>query len=1800
MSSFCFFPGGLRRRPNSSFGLALLFGLLFSLLAGAASALTVSTANITVTPTEVKQGDVLTVTWDSNGETTDSLVEVTLLASDLGVATNIAMEDPDADGVFAADVTVELPTSTDTAKVNVVARTDAGAIAAGSSGDIVVDNDPPIVSYGADSVLKDGIEISGSADETATGPAEVFVQLSWDKGVSWATQGAATDEGSGNWSYTFQDEILSDGEGLWFRVNAVDGVGNEGFGDMRGLSKNLFLTILTPTGDWINAADAADGVLVSGQFDGAPDNPEGYTLSELYNLTSDILRLRIFHGGGTEVRDLSVSTTIPDSQSWEHFLNATKMGSLDDGSIVIKTVMTDENGNLTFAASTLELDTEAPNAPVIDTVAEDDRINLEEQTNGVSISGTVSGADGQTLDLEITDGSTTVNLSATVAAGAWSAGFSTVQIDDFADGELTLTASVVDAAGNAGPAATRTVQKITTPPIVTFDNPLPGDANGDDVINSAEANAGFEVSGSVTGEVEGEDVRIEIWVLGDEDSYRYVKTGAAAADGTWSVDFLANQVNSLPDGANHIYFRASVTDIAGNSAVAEHPPLSEDGLSKDTQAPTISFNPVTGDNIINLAEQNAGVTISGSSTGANGRNLGLALQDSGGQILDLGPLTTDGTTGVWSVALSSAQITGLAEGEITLGAELSDLAGNQATQVRKFKKITSGPAVVLSDPLAGDDDAGTVDSPYAGDGVINAAELVGGFMVDGNTDGAVLNGNVNLKLQTLNGVNWVDTYSATTVIDGGGAWFHTFSELQIAAIANGQDNIRFRAVVSDQAGNTDQQEVIFSKDVTAPTLRITSIDGVVCTPCNGYLTAANITDGITVSGTATDNIVDGANGQTVTVRALAGGVEQYVLTGDVAAGAWSVTFTQAQAESLPDATLTFEAKIADWAGNPRTVNATILKGALPLAVAITSPAQDLVLTNPAAGLTIDGTTTGIGATQVGLIIRDSNNNTLSRVATVTADTWSLTLTQSEINQLADGTVTLTARTSNPAGETAEDVRGIVKDTGIGTLQSISSGTADGYYTAGASINLMATMSQSVTAGSEFTVTLNSGATVRLVAPSVGATLSGAYLVQTGDAASRLNVTAISSVQLSDASGNQATTLALPPAGGNLADSSNLVIYQAKLRATIARLATTECPLSRNCKIGEAVQFKAKIWNAGPTNLAQYEGEVSFPVEGLGNADIVSIQSYGGAGWVNSRAVVGPRYLTLPADSAGTTHYTEVVFGGKALAADRIQASVLIEHYQDQNYQETQIQNTTVNTRDTLTVWETKTHPDSTTTWSGFVGQRATYSTAVAVPMHVAIKDASHALICGASSVNWDAATTGKIQVNDATCIGSLLQPASVPGTNISFINGGAEIRCTVRELDPTNRTIFLWGNCINPDANQDRLDPDGDGFPNIYDNAPLAAANSSECIAIAGEVNIVNKTYAEPYSCNASGTRLLAAGRNVKMASGANVLFFSGQRVVLLPGFTADAGSRFKAGIRNLLARPLAEDAQTESDPSAAARLAQPSASADSGAAAAPQGIVLSQDGLPAGLRDLLAAHDAEASFAMSDAQGRFVIFATEADLTSADRNAQSDVYLYRVAEESLQLISANALGEAGNGPSRDPWMDGAGRFAVFSSEADDLVAGDDNASGDVVLLDLNSGSLEAVTPLHSGNAAAHPMIASEQALVVYDALDAEGARRIFAYNYQWPSLGVTALTGGQEGIQHSPAISADGRFVTYLEARQQDCSLWVLDGWSGTHHHQACPEAVLGGDYRPMFSDSAEELLWLPAAKGIEPHPQALDNPLY
>jgi hypothetical protein len=98
-------------------------------------------------------------------------------------------------------------------------------------------------------------------------------------------------------------------------------------------------------------------------------------------------------------------------------------------------------------------------------------------------------------------------------------------------------------------------------------------------------------------------------------------------------------------------------------------------------------------------------------------------------------------------------------------------------------------------------------------------------------------------------------------------------------------------------------------------------------------------------------------------------------------------------------------------------------------------------------------------------------------------------------------------------------------------------------------------------------------------------------------------------------------------------------------------------------------------------------------------------------------------------------------------------------------------------------------------------------------------------------------------------------------------------------------------------------------------------------------------------------------------------------------------------------------------------------------------------------------------------ADGRFVAFYSDADnVVPNDANRCRDVFVRDLVLGTSILVSVNTNGVSGDGISTDPAISAGGRYSVFTSAADDLVAGDMNKAQDVFVRDLQNGATTLVS----------------------------------------------------------------------------------------------------------------------------------------
>jgi hypothetical protein len=103
-------------------------------------------------------------------------------------------------------------------------------------------------------------------------------------------------------------------------------------------------------------------------------------------------------------------------------------------------------------------------------------------------------------------------------------------------------------------------------------------------------------------------------------------------------------------------------------------------------------------------------------------------------------------------------------------------------------------------------------------------------------------------------------------------------------------------------------------------------------------------------------------------------------------------------------------------------------------------------------------------------------------------------------------------------------------------------------------------------------------------------------------------------------------------------------------------------------------------------------------------------------------------------------------------------------------------------------------------------------------------------------------------------------------------------------------------------------------------------------------------------------------------------------------------------------------------------------------------------------------------------ADGRFVVFASLANnLTIGDSNGVSDVFLRDRQLDTTILVSRTASGAVGNNASRLPSISADGRWIAFLSLATDLVLVDTNAAEDVFVYDTQTSAIELVSVSSTG-----------------------------------------------------------------------------------------------------------------------------------
>jgi hypothetical protein len=488
----------------------------------------------------------------------------------------------DANGGWSVDFPASaIATGEYEATVTAVA-TDANGNSSTTTGTVQVDSLVNTFGYtsttgGADGVInaseaQAGLVVTGNAEPGSS----VQVVLG---GVSQT----ATVAANGNWTATYSSDQLAPGTySTTMTATATDAAGNTS-------SINQTVNVDTDAGvltisavpvegdDVINAAEASDGVVLSGTADAGA-----------------IVQVTL--GGVTH------SVVANGNGVWQAAYSA---GEISAGTYVadITATTTDAAGNARTVTDSVNVDTRVDNLSVsADIIEGDNVINAAELSDGVVLTGTTEAGSS----VNVTVGNVTVQ-AVVDANGNWTANFAASQIPT---GEYTtdVTVNATDAAGNTA-SVTDTVRVDT---LVNTLTQSAGPVATDDTVNAAEAREGISLSGQVE---PGSTVAV------DFNGTTLMATVDAA--GNWSIEIPPSAIAA---GSYDAAITVMATDSVGNTDTIT------DTLRIDTEAP---------DGPVIASYTRDGDGIRGISTEISSDDLAVAQVNADGSVTDVAATQVD-------------------------------------------------------------------------------------------------------------------------------------------------------------------------------------------------------------------------------------------------------------------------------------------------------------------------------------------------------------------------------------------------------------------------------------------------------------------------------------------------------------------------------------------------------------------------------------------------------------------------------------------------------------------------------------------------------------------------------------------------------------------------------------------------------------------------------------------------------------------------------------------------------------------------------------------------------------------------------------------------------------------------------------------------------------------------------------------------------------------------------------------------------------------------------------------------------
>ncbi len=640
------------------------------------------------------------------------------------------------------------------------------------------------------------------------------------------------------------------------------------------------------------------------------------------------------------------TTTVDDSGNWTYTVPSADLAGLKDGDASVQVSVTNVNGNSASAGREYSVDATAPSV-TINTIATDDILNASEAQSDLAISGTSTAEAGQTVTVSLNGKDYTTTVSAN---GSWTLNVPAADLAGLTDGSVTVTASVSDKAGNPASVDHALTVDVTVPAVTIHT------VAGDDVINVAEHNQAQIISGSATGAAAGDKVTVTI----GGQTYTTVLDAA----GNWSVGVPANVISGLSDGT--VTVSVSVTDAAGNTGSGTH------NVTVDTGLPSVSFNAISDDNVLNAVEKGQDLSVSGTSANlAEGTQVTVTLNGKN-------YTATTAADGTWSLTVPAADLTGLGQASYTLNATATNGVGNSVSNTANLLVDTALPTVTIN--------------TIAGDNVINAAEVAAGQTLSGKVANAEAGNTVTV---TIGG----NTYTATVQSDL--TWSVNVPESVLTALGNG--DLTVSATVTNGHGNMGTGERDVTIDASLPGLRVNTVagDDVINSIEHGQnLIVSGTSDGLAAGTTLTVTV----NGKTYAASVLAD-------------GSWTAAIPAADVGALAAGTMTVTVAGQSTAGNPVSISHDVTVDLAAVAISIDAIATDDVINAAEKGvdLVLSGSTSNVEENQTVTVTFGGKTYT----AKVDADgNWTATVPSADLAGLKDGDASVQVSVTNAHGNSA--------------------------------------------------------------------------------------------------------------------------------------------------------------------------------------------------------------------------------------------------------------------------------------------------------------------------------------------------------------------------------------------------------------------------------------------------------------------------------------------------------------------------------------------------------------------------------------------------------------------------------------------------------------------------------------------------------------------------------------------------------------------------------------------------------------